>query len=266
MERSQMIRNLHELDIRLLKEVEIHICGASAAILRNALKRASGDIDVISSSIPLTDPKVREVLDEIDKAPNERESWLNDNSKEDILNRFPKSYKFDKEQIEGERFDKLRPVLISKADFVICKLSIEKDKKRPRDIPDVKAIELNNSDVERIYKKLNDISLEKPGLALMIEGLFKQTRPEFVVTDKGYPYTNEIEIAEYVKSRYGMDTDKAIIELWKEDIDNLIRKPSTIIGSVDYKMGSDIDNGNTVLKSKDTAYRKQMGRDYGMEL
>jgi hypothetical protein len=60
MERSEMIRNLHELDNRLSTEVEIHICGASAAILKNALKRASGDIDVIHSSIPLNDRKNKE--------------------------------------------------------------------------------------------------------------------------------------------------------------------------------------------------------------
>ncbi len=59
---------------------------------------------------------------------------------------------------------------------------------------------------------------------------------------------------------------RATIELWKENIDNLVRRPSSIIGSGDYKMGVDIDNGNTALKSKDAAYRKQMGKDYGMEL
>jgi hypothetical protein len=76
MERSQMIRNLHELDKRLQNVVEIHICDASAAILRNALKRASGDIDVISSSIPLRDPLVRKVLDEIDEAPKTGKAGL----------------------------------------------------------------------------------------------------------------------------------------------------------------------------------------------
>jgi hypothetical protein len=261
-----MIRNLHELDMRLQNVVEIHICGASAAILRNALKRASGDIDVISSSIPLRDPSVRKVLDEIDEAPNDKESWLNDTSKETILGCLPKSFKFDKEQIEGEKFDKLRPVLISKADFVICKLAIGKDALRPRDIPDVKTVELNKGDVERFFNKLNNISHENPALALRIEGLFKQIRPEFVVTDQGYAYTNEKEIAAYVKNRYGVNVSKDTIELWQEDITNFVKKPSSIVGYVDYKMGEEIDAGNAVLKSKDAMYRKQKEKDYGLDL
>jgi hypothetical protein len=210
--------------------------------------------------------KIRNLLDEIDRSPNEKESWLNDRAREDIINRFPKSYKFDQEKIEGEKFNKLRPVLISKADFVICKLAIDTSNMRPRDIPDVKSVELNKLDVDRIYKKLNEISVENPGQAIKIEGLFKQVRPEFVVTEMGYSYTNENEIVDYIKSRYGVDTDKTTIAQWKEDIDNLIRKPSVIVGVVDYAMGSKIENGNLNLVIKDSHYRIRMEKSNEMDL
>ena len=255
MERTGMIKNLHELDKRLSAKVEIHICGASAAILQNALKRASYDIDVVQSSVSLNDLEMRKILDQICKPQNERESWLNDRARETIIKRFPESYKFDQVLIEGEIFERLHPMLISNADFVICKLVLDKEM-RPRDIQDVKNIELKEHDVKRIYKKLDMFSIEKPGKALMIEGLFKEMRPELVITRQGYLYRNENEIAEYVKSRYGVNPDKGTIESWKENIDNN-RPASIIIGKIDYKMGIDIENGNSELVSKDSAYRKR---------
>jgi hypothetical protein len=145
-------------------------------------------------------------------------------------------------------------------------LAIGKNALRPRDIPDVKAVELSNSDIERFFNKINDISHENPALALRIEGLFKQIRPEFVVTDQRFAYTNEKEIATYVRNWYGIDISKDTLEQWQEDITNLVKKPSSIIGYIDYKMGEEIDAGNTVLKSRDATYRKQKEKDYGLDL
>jgi len=77
---------------------------------------------------------------------------------------------------------------------------------------------------------------------------------------------NEKEIATYVKIRYGIDVGNDTIQMWKEDIDNLVKKPSSIVGYIDYKMGEEIATSNTVLKSNDATYRKQKGRDYGLDL
>jgi hypothetical protein len=168
MNRSEMLKNLHELDKRLWTTLNIEIGGASSAILQNALKRTSGDIDVINSSFPLNDPKIRHILDEIAKSPNEKESWLNQSAREDILKRFPQAYKFDEEDIAGEVFKKLNPKIISKADFVICKLSIEEENRRLHDLPDVKDLTIDRHDVKNIYRKLDELSLEKRPLALKI--------------------------------------------------------------------------------------------------
>ena len=76
MNRTEMIKNLHELDKRLWTTLDIEICGASSAIIKSALKRNSMDIDVVKTSYPLDDPKMRKVLDEILYIPNDLPSWL----------------------------------------------------------------------------------------------------------------------------------------------------------------------------------------------
>jgi Nucleotidyltransferase of unknown function (DUF6036) len=268
MNRSEMLKNLHKLDKKLWMKLDIEICGASAAILKNALARSSGDIDVINSSFPLNDPKMRNILDEIEKSPNERESWLNQNAREDILRRFPKSYIFDTDTIEGESFKNLHPTIISKADFVICKLSIEEEKRRLHDIPDVKNLMLDKSDAKRIFDKLNMLSIDKQPLALKIEGLFKQIRPEFVLNNDQLPYSNGQEIGDYVLKRYGVKIKNLNVEHWNEDIIGMIKKPSTIIGEIDYKAGEAIESGNALFAAKDREYRVKLKKelDYGMDL
>lgn len=268
MNRSEMLKNLHELDKKLWMKLDIEICGSSAAILKNALARSSGDIDVINSSFPLNDPKLRKILDEIVKSPNERESWLNQSARDDILRRFPKSYRFDTDTIEGESFKNLRPTIISKADFVICKLSIEEDKRRLHDIPDVKNLMLEKSDAKSIFDKLNMLSIDKQPLALKIEGLFKQVRPEFVLNNDELPYSNGQEISQYAFKRYGVRPKETKIVQWNEEIIDMIKKPSTIIGNMDYKAGEAIEKGNTSLAIKDREYRANLKKDldYGMDL
>jgi len=268
MNRSEMLKNLHELDKKLWMELDIEICGASAAILKNALSRSSGDIDVINSSFPLNDPKLRTILDEIDKSPNERESWLNQSAREDILQRFPKSYRFDTDTIEGESFKNLHPTIISKADFVICKLSIEEEKRRLHDIPDVKNLKLESAEAKRIFEKLNMLSIEKQPLALKIEGLFKQVRPEFVLNNDELPYSNGQEISQYAFKRYGIKPKETIISQWNDEIINMLKKPSTIIGNIDYRAGEAIEKGNTLFAAKDREYRTNLNKelDYGMDL
>ena len=268
MNRSEMISNLHALDERLWVSLDIEIVGASSAILQNALKRSSGDIDVINSSFPLNDPKMRRILDEIAKNPNDRESWLNQNAQEDILRRLPKNFKFDKRVIIGEKFNLLRPKLISKADFVICKLLIEEDKRRLHDLQDVKELFIDEKDVQKIYRKLYDISIEKHALSLKTEGLFKQIRQEFVLNEDDLPYSNCEEIARYYFSRYGVKVSQKEIDLWSEEMDQLLKNPATIIGELDYSAGEEIEHGNTDVASNDHKYRQSLMKDnyYGLEL
>ena len=59
MNRNEMIKNLHELDKRLWTTLDIEICGASSARIKSALNRNSMDIDVVKTSYPLDDPKMR---------------------------------------------------------------------------------------------------------------------------------------------------------------------------------------------------------------
>jgi hypothetical protein len=268
MNRLEMLKNLHELDKRLWITLDIEIGGASSAILQNALKRTSGDIDVINSSFPLNDPKIRRILDEIGKNPNEKESWLNQSARDDILRIIPKTYKFDQENIVGEVFKKLHPKIISKADFVICKLLIKEDERRLHDLPDVKNLLIDRHDVDKIYEKLNKLSIERHSLALKIEGVFKQIRPEFLATEKGLPYSNSSEIAQYYHKRYGVQPSKNMKEEWDHDIDRMIRKPASIVGELDYNIGKEIENGNTAIAQRDREYREHIRKvmDYGLDL
>lgn len=261
-----MIQNLHDLDRKLWMQINIEICGASAAILNNALKRSSYDIDVIYSSFPLADPRMRKILDEIDKSPNQRESWLNDRCREDIKKRFPEAFKFDKERIVGEQFLRLHPTVISKADFILCKLAIDPAERRNHDLLDVKNIVLDQTDVQRFFEKLQVISQYKQGMALKVEGLFKQLRSEYVFTLDDLPYTNVNEIIDYCRQRYGMKPNKATIDEWRDDINNINKRPATIVGMIDYNIGMEIESGNNRYAERDIKYRLSKEIDNGFEL
>jgi len=51
-EQIRNAKNLHELDKKLWTDLDIEICGASSAILKNALTRNSIDIDVCKNFLP----------------------------------------------------------------------------------------------------------------------------------------------------------------------------------------------------------------------
>jgi hypothetical protein len=268
MNRSEMLKNLHELDKKLWTALDIEICGASAAILKNALKRSSIDIDVVKASYPLDDPKLRKVLDEILYIPNDLPSWLNSNAEKSIFGVLPKTYEFDRERIAGESFGKLNPKLISNADFIICKLSIEEQNLRSNDYPDVKNLVISIKDVERFYEKINKLSRDNQALSLKMEGIFKQLRPEHAYNEEKMPFSNGQDIANYSLKRYGITNSKSAIEQWNDDIINMIKKPAIIVGEIDYKAGQEIENGNKRFAGKDREYRAQLKKvvDHGMDL
>jgi hypothetical protein len=265
MDRDKMLWNLHEFDRRLWTRVTIKIGGASAAILKNALKRGSGDIDVVQSSMPLNDERIRVILDEVDKSPNERESWLNEQCRESIEKQLPENYRFDEELLEGEVFKFLRPTVISKADFVICKLAIDQHERRNHDLLDVQSVLLTPKEVERLFQKLDELSKGNHGLSLRIEGMFKQLRPEYLRDHNGNVFSNADDIMEYCFRRYGYKKDKTLRDEWQEDINNIVKKISTIVGMIDYKAGTAIESGNTDLALKDSKFRSTKRKEYEIE-
>jgi hypothetical protein len=268
MNRSEMLKNLHELDKKLWTALDIEICGASSAILRNALKRNSMDIDVVKASYPLDDPKLRKILDEILYIPNDLPSWLNSDARKNIYRVLPETYKFDEESIAGETFRKLNPKLISNADLIICKLSIEEHNLRSNDYLDVKDLSIDIKDVERFYDKINFLSRHNQSLSLKMEGIFKQLRPEHAYNEERMPFSNGEDIAQYALKRYGIRSNNTTVEEWDDDIIGMIRKSATIVGEIDYKAGQAIGNGNANFAARDRAYRSQVKKepDYGMDL
>jgi len=263
-----MIKNLHELDKRLWTTLDIEICGASSAIIKSALNRNSMDIDVVKTSYPLDDPKMRKVLDEILYIPNDLPSWLNSESEKSIYKVLPRSFRFDKESIVGESFQKLNPTLISNADLVICKLAIEENNRRNNDFPDIQRLALSIKDAECLYEKINEFSKYNHPLALEMEGNFKQLRHEFVWDFERMPITNGDDIAKYSLKRYGIKPSNNKIEGWNDDIQSMIKKPATIVGNIDRNASKMIKEGNLAIAKKDNEYRSLLskGIDYGMDL
>jgi hypothetical protein len=255
MNRSEMLKNLHELDKKLWTDLDIEICGASSAILKNALTRNSIDIDVVKTSYPLDDPKMRRILDEILYIPNDLPSWLNSEAERNIYQVLPKTYEFDGESIAGENFHKLNPKLISNADLIICKLAIEEHNLRSNDYLDVKNLAVTIKDVGRFYEKINEFSKYNQSLSLKMEGVFKQLRPEYAYNEEKMPFSNGKDISRYVFKRYGIKPSKITIEEWNDDIINMIKKSAIIVGEIDYKAGKEIGGGNSKFAAKDREYR-----------
>jgi len=268
MNRSEMLQNLHALDKKLWTTLDIEICGASSAILKNSLLRNSMDIDVVKASYPLDDPKMRKILDEILYIPNDLPSWINADAEKSIYKVLPQSYEFDRESIVGESFHKLNPKLISNADLIICKLAIKEHNLRSNDYLDVKNLVITIKDVERFYGKINELSKQNHPLSLKIEGVFKQLRPEHAYDEEKMPFTNGGDIARYSFKRYGIKPNKSTIDEWNDAITHLLKKPAIIVGDIDYKAGDAIENGNSVFAVKDREYRGKIKKDvdYGMDL
>jgi hypothetical protein len=107
----------------------------------------------------------------------------------------------------------------------------------------------------------NALATEKQSLALKIEGLFKQIRPEFVLNNDELPYSNGLEISQYAFKRYGVKPKETKISQWNEEIIEMIKKPSTIIGNIDYKAGETIESGNASFAANDREYRANLKKD-----
>lgn len=264
--RAEMIKMLHELDNELNSDLIIEICGSSCAILNHGLNRSSGDIDIMRSSINLTDSELHKAIHTVAIHHGSDDLWLNDHSKE-FLKKILDDFKPSSSPISGEQFKHLKPRVISKADFVITKLAYY-DYIRQHDILDLKSLSLNNDDVKLIYKKLDDLSKNHPYDSLMIEGNFKSIRSDLVKDDNSYSYSNGKEIADYALKRYGIKASLNKIDEWQDSLDNLSKKSGSIIANIDLNAAKLIKENNQDIVEFDKNYRNLRNKDmdYGYDL
>ncbi|NLD99057.1 MAG: hypothetical protein GX640_04220 [Fibrobacter sp.] len=261
MNRNEMIMYLHEIDADLRQPVDLVICGASAAILNHGLKRNSIDIDVLNTSVPLL--LLKDSIEKVAKKYNFDSKWLNDESKI-LYTHLPENYKPDTEKVAGESFKYLKANVVKKADFIITKLAFY-EQIRNKDIADIKAIEINRSDVSRFYEKLDEIAISNQIDALKMESIFKQCRPELVKTLDGYSFHNEKDIAAYCLERYSLTPPDTTVENWKYSLDTMNTQAGLIIAQIDWNAAKRMNVGCSGLK-KDLSFRILRGKEHGMEL
>jgi hypothetical protein len=131
---------------------------------------------------------------------------------------------------------------------------------RPHDITDIVNIQLTDDDIKSLYGKFDDISIENPGQALIMEGTFKTIRPKFYKNH----LVDEYDVAKYAKFRYGISSDELQLNMWKRDlaqahnIDAKNKIMGNIIGNIDVNAGLEIKNGNTKYVKNDKAYRQHL--------
>lgn len=266
MNRNDMILMLHELDKELSSNLTLEICGSSCAILNFGLNRSSTDIDILRSSIDLSDKSISDAIRIVANRTGADKHWLNDKAKSFIKGIFDE-FKTDVTQISGETFKYLQPLIISKADFVITKLAYH-SYIRQHDITDLRSLDLEYYDVERIYKKLDIIAKNSLYDALMIEGNFKSIRQDLVKDSFGHFYTTVNDINNYSAKRYGMVPSNEKIENWQQSLESMQKKCSSIIASIDIDAARLIKEGNNQIASFDSEYRIQRIKDldYGYNL
>jgi hypothetical protein len=260
MNRNDMLLMLHELDKELSTSLTIEICGSSCAILNFGLNRSSTDIDILRSSVDLSDKTISDAIHIVADRTGTDKHWLNDKAK-DFLKIILDEFKTDVSPISGEEFKHLRVLTISKADFVITKLAYH-SYIRQHDITDLKSLDLKNYDVENIYKKLDSIAKNNPFDALMIEGNFKSIRQDLVKDSFGHSYTTVNDITNYSEKRYGIAPSNETIENWKDTIELMPKKTSSIIASIDISAAKLVKEGNNQIVSCDIKYRIQRIKDF----
>lgn len=266
MGRNEMIKLLHELDGELKSNFVIEICGASCAILNHGLERTSTDIDVMRSSIPFDVKEINHAINAVALHNHTEPLWINDNSKE-VFKHIPENYTPDTNPIKGEKFNLLKPKVISKADFVITKLAHHQHV-RQWDISDLKTLNLIDSDVRSIFRKLDHIAENRHYDALMIEGMFKSIRSDLVTDETGFSYAKANKIAEYSIKRYGKKASDHIVSNWQEMLDNLTKSAGAIIASIDLKAAEVINKGDSEMAKTDKRFRitREKSLNHGLDL
>jgi hypothetical protein len=264
MDRTEMIKMLHELDAELKAVLEIEICGSSCAILSHGLGRASTDIDVMRSSIPFEEENLHQAIYSVAIHNGSDAQWINDHAKE-VFKHIPDDFKPDTSPITGENFKLLRPKVISKADFIITKLAYY-DRIRQWDISDIKSLRLSPEDVDSIFRKLDRISEKRHCDALMIEGNFKAIRSDLVKDIHGHSYVTGRNIAEYAFERFGIRITSHEEAVWQESIDNLTAKPGALTAKIDLQAAKFIGKNSANILEFDRKYRaireKSMDHDF----
>ena len=251
--RQAMIALLHDFDDQLDFDLRLEICGASSAILNHGLNRSSRDIDVLRSSVPLTDPKIQEIISRVGLKHASLQGWLNDKSKI-VLTQLTDNFKFDTSRVAGEKFKHIKPEVISKADFIITKLAYY-DSIRTWDKIDLETIRFSENDVRRFYHKLDGIADEKQYAALMIEAHFKYIRPELIKTKEGFSYSSEHELAEYAQERYELKIKQSQLDEWRSAFEKAEVKPGKFIVQIDFTMAEKIKHGDQKTIKAEMAYR-----------
>lgn len=253
-----MLSLLHELDRAIIAPLQIEICGGSCGILNHWLSRVTSDIDVMRSSLSLQDNSIFSAIKLVAEKTNSNIDWINDNAKA-LYDFLPLTYTPITEAIPDENFTLLDPRILSKADFIITKLATI-GVTRQHDITDVKSVELRDSDKMQLEKQLKSIASTDAVIALRIESVIKQTRPDLVGSLNAY------ELADYSLNRFGRKPTAQTIAEWESDINNMIQKAGIIAARIDWTAAMQIEQGDADIARFDWNYRTEKELDHGMGL